>query len=150
MVTDINSKEKMDMSDRCFIDSNIFIYMIDKSESDKQKTAITFLNDLSRNSEIVLSTQVAKEFTNIALRKLKFPEEATSQILLELSEYPVFDVSISTILKGLQIRSRYKYSFYDSLLLASALENHCTIFYSEDMQPNQKIKGLQIINPFQN
>ena len=144
----INLIEKMDMNDKCFIDSNVFLYMIDKSDKIKQKAAITFLNKLSRNAEIILSTQVAKEFSNIALRKLGFSSNAISEILTELNKYSVYDVSIETIKNGLKIRERHGCSFYDSLLLASAIENNCNIFYSEDMHHSQKIKGLQIINPF--
>jgi len=138
----------MGMSDRCFIDSNIFLYTIDNSDVEKQKAAIQFLIQLSRNEEIILSTQVAKEFSNIALRKLKFSSIALSEFLEELKSYVVSDVSINTIQEGLKIRTRFEYSFYDSLLLASALENNCNFFYSEDLKHGQSIDGLQIINPF--
>jgi predicted nucleic acid-binding protein len=140
----------MGMNDRCFIDSNIFLYTIDKSDTEKQKTAIQFLIELSRNEEIILSTQVAKEFSNIALRKLKFSSIALSEFLNELKKYFVSDVSINTIQEGLKIRTRFDYSFYDSFLLASATENNCKYFYSEDLNHGQSVDGPKIINPFLN
>ena len=50
---------------------------------------------------------------------------------------------------ALVIASKHKYSFYDSLVIAAALEKKCDILYSEDLQHNQKIEGtLVIVNPF--
>ena len=49
---------------------------------------------------------------------------------------------------GCGIRTRYGFSFYDSLIVAAALEAGCTTLYSEDMQDGQRIEGLTIRNPF--
>ncbi|MFW5755304.1 MAG: hypothetical protein ACOCWD_02570 [Tangfeifania sp.] len=43
---------------------------------------------------------------------------------------------------------RWKFSFYDSMIIASAMESECTILYSEGMQHNQKLFNLKIVNPF--
>lgn len=40
------------------------------------------------------------------------------------------------------------YSFYDSLIIAAALEARCQVLYSEDMQDGQAVRGLKIANPF--
>ena len=72
------------------------------------------------------------------------------KILTETIFYlPVRTISSKTIRSGLDVHEKYQYSFYDSLIIASALENECSILYSEDLQHNQKIeKSLTIINPF--
>ena len=49
---------------------------------------------------------------------------------------------------GLRVQTRYGFSFYDSLIVAAALEAGCTTLYSEDMQDGQRIEGLTIRNPF--
>ena len=49
---------------------------------------------------------------------------------------------------GLRIQVRYGFSFYDSLMVAAALEAGCATLYSEDMQDGQRIEGLTIRNPF--
>ena len=49
---------------------------------------------------------------------------------------------------GLQVQARYGFSFYDSLIVAAALEAGCATLYSEDMQHGQQIQGLTIRNPF--
>jgi len=58
-------------------------------------------------------------------------------------------ISNDTIDSALNLSFKYKYSYYDSLILSSALENSCKIIYSEDFQDNQLIENkLKIINPF--
>jgi predicted nucleic acid-binding protein len=46
------------------------------------------------------------------------------------------------------VKERYRFSFYDSLIIAAALEAGCNTLYSEDLQHNQKVEWLTIINPF--
>ena len=41
------------------------------------------------------------------------------------------------------------YPIYDALGLASAIENGCSILYTEDLQHGQQIEGLTIRNPFE-
>ena len=58
-------------------------------------------------------------------------------------------INKSTVELCWEMRNRYHYSYYDSLILASAVESRCTIIYSEDMQHGQVIeKELKIVNPF--
>jgi len=55
----------------------------------------------------------------------------------------------TSIDQALSIAQRYKYSYWDSLILSSALENRCKVLYTEDMQDGQTIDGkLNIENPF--
>ena len=58
-------------------------------------------------------------------------------------------LSIATHEDALRIAARYGTQIYDSLMLASALEAGCNIFYSEDLQDGQVFEGkLRVINPF--
>jgi predicted nucleic acid-binding protein len=50
--------------------------------------------------------------------------------------------------KAIDLQGRYKYGFYDSLIIAAALEANCNVLYSEDLQDGQVIDGLVIKNPF--
>ena len=50
----------------------------------------------------------------------------------------------------MDIKKRYKFSCWDSLIITSALENNCSILYSEDMQHSQVIENnLEVINSFE-
>jgi len=64
--------------------------------------------------------------------------------------FPICEVFPSEKLyhNSLDIHEKFKYSFYDSLIIAAAIEANCKILYSEDLQHNQKIYDLMIINPF--
>jgi predicted nucleic acid-binding protein len=46
------------------------------------------------------------------------------------------------------LAGRWKYSFYDSLIIASALQSGCEILYSEDLQHGRKVEGVTLVNPF--
>jgi predicted nucleic acid-binding protein len=50
--------------------------------------------------------------------------------------------------EALRISARYQYSFFDSLIIASALSAQCLRLLSEGLQHGQNIEGLEIINPF--
>ena len=52
--------------------------------------------------------------------------------------------------RGLAVKERFGYSFYDSLIIAAAVAAGCRQLYSEDLQDQQRIDGLVIVNPFSN
>ena len=62
--------------------------------------------------------------------------------------YNILDITKKIFLLACDIRDKYNISYYDSLILSSAIDSKCNILYSEDMQHNQKIETLTIINPF--
>ena len=79
----------------------------------------------------------------------KTKEEAFSFGEYLLSEFNVVPVRPEYVKKAFSISIKYQFSYWDSLIIASALENDCDILYTEDMQHNQKIEdALTIINPF--
>jgi predicted nucleic acid-binding protein len=129
-----------------FLDTNILIYAYSNSEPDKADQA----NALLFEGESLISLQVVNEFANICLRKLHQTEKTVTAAILEIaSATRIVGFSLATQLQALQLRQNYRFSYYDALILATALENHCTTLFSEDMQHNQQIEGqLRIINPF--
>jgi len=64
--------------------------------------------------------------------------------------FPICEVfpSEKLYISALDIREKWKFSFYDSLIIAAAVEANCKILYSEDLQHNQKIYDLTILNPY--
>jgi predicted nucleic acid-binding protein len=130
-----------------FIDSNILIYAHTIQDARKSKIAQAVL---SSNEIIMANTQVINELINVFIRKFKISLNDIQKILDQTFLYlPVKNIDDKTIQLGLNIYSKYSYSYYDSLIIASALQNNCSVLYSEDLQHNQKIeKSLTIINPF--
>lgn len=135
------------MSDNSFIVTNVIIYAFSSSDTEKRKKALNlFLNE----SFPTISIQVLNEFCNIQKKKFKInnPDIKTNLGLI-LEKTKLFSNSYNDIVLACDISGKYHYSYYDSLIISSALNNNCSILYSEDMQNNQVIENkLTIINPF--
>ncbi len=97
-----------------------------------------------------LSVQVLNEFAAVAKRKyqLSFNEiAALSSASIDLCGAPL-PLTLQTHDAAMKIAQRYDFNFYDCLIVASALEAGCSMLYTEALQHNQQIEGLQVINPF--
>lgn len=139
------------MSDKAFIDTNIFAYSFDKTSPSKKKKATTLIKDHLEAATGIISYQVVQEFINISYRK--FPNPMTIHELERFVEDVLSDfwqvyASKDLIYSAIGIKEQFKYSFYDSLIIAASLEAGCSVLYSEDLQHEQKIYSVQIINPF--
>jgi predicted nucleic acid-binding protein len=139
------------MSDKYFLDTNILIYTFDSREKKKRTVAMDIVEDaLSQNSGII-SFQVVQEFLNVATRKFSKPmsvgdaKEYLNQVLMPLCEIYPHNLLYQS---ALTIAQDTGYSWYDSLIIASAQSGNCNILYSEDLHDSHKISGLSIINPF--
>jgi len=132
--------------DRAFIDTNILIYAYNETYPDKRQKAQEAID----RYESILSTQVLNEFSNASLYSLKTPHKEIVNIIQEIIEnHIVIPINVTTIIKALLLQERYQYSYYDCIMLASALANGCKIILSEDMQHKQLIENsLTILNPF--
>jgi predicted nucleic acid-binding protein len=130
-----------------FLDTNIFIYAY-SDVLEKKKRSFELLG----GSACITSIQVLNEFSNVCFNKLKFSAKNVSIALKEVMSYcDIVVVNEITILRAVSIKGHYGYSYYDSLILASALESDCSILYTEDLHHGQLIEdSLKIINPFVN
>lgn len=134
------------MHDKAFIDTNIFLYAFCDKDIHKQGIA----------KEIVLqnysiSVQVINETSNNLIKKLNFNEDNIKSFLQSAyTKYEIIGFTENIFIKASNVRMQLKYSYYDSLIIAAALESQCTFLYSEDLQHNHLIENqLKIINPFQ-
>ena len=135
------------MKDKIFLDTNIIIYCYSNSEIEKQ----TICRELFENhEELNISKQVINEITNILFKKFKLSSSEIKNTIEQISNI-VFtcDFNFDTQIKAIELKDKYNLQYYDALIIATALENHCNIIFSEDMQHNQVIENkLTIINPF--
>ena len=134
------------MSDNVFLDSNILVYSYSNSEIPKQEIARQLIAD----SNSFISTQVLQELCNIVTRKFKFTYEQAATAIKESCQNNSLHINTEdTLLQACQIAGKYRFSLYDSLIVAAALESHCNILYSEDLHDGQEIEGkLTVKNPF--
>ncbi|MDR1785901.1 MAG: PIN domain-containing protein [Spirochaetaceae bacterium] len=136
------------MSDAVFADTNIYVYAAVANSGPKHCEASRVLADVLSSRRIISSTQVLGEFYS-AMSKNKCPHGEIIRLLDEIkfnTEMKVVDEQ--TVEHGLNLIAKYGYHYWDSLLLATALDYNCTVFYSEDMRDDQVIEGMTIRNIF--
>lgn len=128
-----------------FVDSNIWLYAFMSAESEKTKKAEEIIN----NSNIILSTQIVNEICVNLIKKAGYSEPEIQQAIKNIYRcYQVVPIDEETIIEASIIRSIHQLSYWDSLVVVSAITSKCTILYSEDMQHNQIVQGVKIVNPF--
>jgi len=128
-----------------FLDTNIFLYAFSANEPDKQKIAkeLILLN-------AVISIQVINETSVNLIKKFKLSEEDVQGFIKSsYARYQLSSIDREVFLEASMLRKKYHFSYYDSIIVASALGAGCDILYSEDMQHNLIVNNsLKIINPF--
>ena len=129
-----------------FIDTNILLYAASTAKTEEQKRAKA--RELLSMEGVGLSVQVQAEFYVNATTKFKLPHQKVVGILESLDSYPVLAVTEAVFWAALQIKERYKLSYWDSAILAAALELGCHTVYSEDLNHGQSYAGVRVINPF--
>jgi predicted nucleic acid-binding protein len=140
------------MKDNYFLDTNILVYLFDESEKEKHLTVKSLIKDLKDKSNLFISAQVLIEFINVVTKKIEnpIPFENLKEILTTIAELVyISPLTSQNSFSAIEIKIRYQFSYWDSLVIASALENGCKYVYTEDLQDGQKIKKkLEIVNPF--
>ncbi len=139
------------MSGKFFLDTNVFVYSFDLSSPKKAAQATKLIRKGIETRSGIVSYQVVQEFFNVALRRFAKPMSSSdAEQYLATTFRPLLAVHSSPALyaEGLRILGRFRLAWYDSLIVASALESQCDVLYSEDFQDGQHIGNVIISNPF--
>jgi len=133
------------MSDaESFFDTSVLLYLLstDGAKADRVEELL--------DESGAISVQVLNEFTVVALRKLGLSFAELREVLGIIRAVCVtHPLTVEHHDKAVEIAERYRFSFYDSVIVASALLSDCKTLYSEDLQHRQVIeKQLTVINPF--
>jgi predicted nucleic acid-binding protein len=126
------------------IDTNVAVYAF--SEDDRSTKSLDLLDAGPR-----ISVQLLNEFAFVSLRKRQVPWPEIEQSLAAITSLAssLRPVGEDVHKRAVRLAQRYRLRFYDALLLAAAILDGCSIFYSEDMQDALVIEGtLTIVNPF--
>jgi predicted nucleic acid-binding protein len=139
------------MPDRIFVDTNILVYAHDVSAGLKNTTAKQLVQELWVNKLGCLSIQVMQEFYVTVTQKVPNPmDNATAiEVIRSLRYWNVHEPSIDDIINAIDIQIRYQVSFWDAMILQSALQLECDLLWSEDLNPGQVYQGIKLINPLQ-
>ena len=139
------------MSDRFFLDTNVFLYMFDPKAPEKARLSEALIRRGVETRKAIVSFQVIQEFFSVAFRRLAPPMPlAEAEQFLAVTFRPLLAVhsSYSLYTHALQLTHRYSLSWYDSLVVAAATEADCRILYTEDFQHQQQFDKLTVRNPF--
>ena len=138
------------MSVKTFLDTNVIVYAFDNRDSRKQEKALSILHTFFTQDCYYISTQVVQEFCNVALTKMhsRMDLSKVREFIGTFPEERVCGIDVNTIDYALHIKNSFSYSFWDSLVLSSAVKAGCSLLYTEDMSDGQKIEGITIQNPF--
>lgn len=136
-----------------FCDSNIWLYrfLIDPECNDAEEMRKRNLaNALTSRENILISTQIINEVCAVLSKKAKISEIQIRQIIQEFYDgCVVIQLDRNILLRASELRNQYSFSFWDSLIVASALASDASILYSKDMQDGLIISNqLTLINPF--
>jgi len=139
------------MRDKYFIDTNVLVYSFDDGKPLKKERSVALIQGALETGMGIISTQVIQEFLNVAIQKFAVPMKIDdSKAYLRLVLNPLCQVypNLSLYENCLDLQAETRYSFYDSLILAAAIQGGCDILYSEDLHEGQEIRGVKIVNPY--
>ena len=139
------------MPGKFFLDTNVIIYSFDQTDHRKREIAKELIKNSLRTHKGFISYQVIQEFINTALQRFKTPmgvEDCKTYIVDFLTPMCEIFPSIELFRDAIDVKSAAKIGFYDALIVASAIKGNAGILYTEDLNDGQKIKGVQIVNPF--
>jgi predicted nucleic acid-binding protein len=139
------------MTDRFFLDTNVFVYCFDAGAPHKAQRARELIRQAVASRKGIISFQVVQEFFNVALRRFSQPmsiAEAEQYLATVFRPLLAIHSSQSLYAEALQLAARFHLSWYDSLIVAAATEGQCDILYTEDLQHGQRFGETQIKNPF--
>jgi predicted nucleic acid-binding protein len=139
------------MSDKCFVDTNILVYAHDSSAGLKHQRAKALIESLWESGLGVLSTQVLQEICINLRRKISnpLPIDEVRQLIRDYSTWEVIINTSESVLEALDIKARYKTSFWDALIVQAADTAGASILYSEDLADGQKYGATRVVNPLE-
>ena len=131
-----------------FVDTNVLIYAYDLSAGTKRHTASELLTRLVEEDRGALSIQVLAEFYSIATRKLKMKSEQAEGFLKDLGAWTIHRAGHQDLLRAAQLQRRHRTSWWDALILNSAIELGCFVLWTEDFSDGQRYGSVTVRNPF--
>jgi predicted nucleic acid-binding protein len=131
-----------------FIDTNVLVYQLDKSDLGKRNTCRGIVRDLVSRNDAVISTQVLQEFYVVCTTKLKLKPVFAKGLIHGFENMEIITIGPDLIKEAIDASVQNDISFWDSLIIVSAEAAHCKYLYTEDLNDGQIIRNVRIQNPF--
>jgi predicted nucleic acid-binding protein len=133
-----------------FVDTNVLVCARDSAETSKQPIAARWIKHLWATGTGRLSTQVLNEYYTTVTRKLRqpmAPQHARADVR-DLSLWDPVQITTALIAHAWTVEDRFGFSWWDSLVVASAQLADADHLLSEDLQDGQNLDGVVVVNPF--
>lgn len=133
---------------RAFVDTNVLLYSVDRSDPAKRSTASALL--ATRADDLVVSAQVLSEFYAVATRRLAEPlsEADAAAFIDDLEDLPIVAIDLDVVRDGIRVSRQAQLSYWDGLILAAARSAGCEVVLTEDLAHGATLGGVRIENPF--
>jgi predicted nucleic acid-binding protein len=136
------------MTERSFVDSNVFVYLDDQAAGIKRDQAGQLVRRLAEARQGVVSTQVLTEYFAAAVGKLRVPAERARAKLVALEVFEIVRPGFDDILGAIDLHRLHGFSIWDALIMRMALVARCSVLYGEDFQDGRRIESVRAVNPF--
>lgn len=135
---------------RVFVDTNLWVYRLDRREPEKSAFVRDWLRDLALEHDVVISAQVLIELRAVLTSKLKpaLSWQDTRDALEALATFEVVPANASLILDAHELSRVEQLSWFDALIVEAAIRSGCARLYSEDLGHGQVFGELRVSNPF--
>ena len=136
------------MSAPVFVDTNIFIYAVDRAHPEKQEAARRWLAELWKSRRGRTSFQVLQEFFAKVTKKWPDTRDSARAEVRDLLAWRPVSVDAAILELGWRIQDRYQISFWDALIVSAAQAADCRFLLTEDLQTDQDFDDVRVVNPF--
>lgn len=135
---------------RVFVDTNLWVYRLDRREPGKAAFVRDWLRSLASEHELVISTQVLVEFRSVVTRKLRpaLSWQDTRAALAALACFEVVPANANLVLDAHELAQAQQLSWFDALIVEAAIRSGCERLYSEDLTHHRRFDRLVVENPF--
>ncbi len=131
-----------------FVDTNVFVYALDRGDMKKQQAAWAWRAELWKRRTGRTSFQVLQEFYVKVTQKWPAARDEARAEVRDLLAWRPLAVDAALLEQGWKIQDRYRLSFWDSLIVAAAKSAACRYLLTEDLQADQNVDGVTVVNPF--
>ena len=131
-----------------FVDTNVFLYAVDRADPGKHYAAREWRQELWKSRLGRTSFQVLQEFYSNYSRNWPSRRDEARVEIRDLLLWRPAVMNAAILEQGWKLQDRYQLSFWDALIVAAAKSIACRFLLTEDLQTGQDLEGVTVINPF--
>jgi len=131
-----------------FIDTNILIYAHDGGAGKKHERSVELLTRLFQEGSGAVSIQVLAEFYAAATAKLAMSSQEAEEAIADLGSWTIHRPRHEDVVRAARLHRRHNTSWWDALVLNSAIELGCHVLWSEDFSDGRRYGSVTVRNPF--